>query len=69
MNKIYQGKDPYGHSSSKTENQIRNWIDLKLKNYLWKIKGNNSHGSRKKLETISADLKIIIKNLDNYLRK
>ncbi len=48
----------------KTENQIRAWLFTKLDNYLWKIKGKNSYGSRKKLETISGDLHKILDEFD-----
>ena len=67
--KVYKGVDPYGNVVVKTEHQIRAWLRVKLYNYLWKIKGKTSYGSRKKLETISDDLKWIIKTLDGYIKK
>jgi len=55
--------------SALTENQIRNWIEKKLANYLWKIKGRNSYGSRKKLETILKELQTILIDFKIYIRK
>lgn len=50
----------------RTENQIRAWLQIKIENYLWKIKQKNSYGSRKKLETISKDLRKILNRFDRY---
>ena len=67
--KKYKGLDPYGYKVIKTENQIRAWLDLKLKNYVWKIKSANSYNSKKKLETIAKDLKKIIKDFKNFFKE
>jgi len=52
----------------KTENQLRAWLQTKLENYLWKIKGTNSYGSRKKLVTISQDLHRILEEYDQEIK-
>ena len=51
-----------------SENQIRAWLQKKLEGYIWKIKGKNSYGSMKKLETIVSDLQQIIDNLKRLMK-
>ena len=51
-----------------SENQIRAWLQTKLEGYIWKIKGRNSYGSRKKLETITKDLQKILDNFNRLKR-
>ena len=52
----------------RTEKQIRAWLQKKLVGYVWKIKGVNSYGGKKKLETISKDLQKIIDNLNRLIK-
>ena len=52
-----------------TDKVIRRWIHKKLENYLWKILYTNSYGSRKKLQTISKDLRKILDTFDKMLKK
>jgi len=55
--------------SRMTEKQIRNWLEKKITGYIWKIKGENSYGSRKKLETILKDiLEILVEFEIHFLR-
>ena len=49
----------------KTDAQIRAWLEIKLQNFIPRIKGQNAYGSRKKLVTLKVDLdKIVIQLAD-----
>jgi len=53
----------------KTENQIRAWLKTKLENYIYKIKGENSYGSRKRLQTIAKDLEWILDEFKKQMKE
>jgi len=54
---------------AKTEKQNRAWLQVKLTNFIYKIKNTNSYGSLKKQETLVKELQWIVDEFEKEIPK
>jgi len=52
---------------AKTEKQNRAWLQIKLTNFIYKIKNPNSYGSLKKQETLVKELRWIVDEFEKEI--